>query len=131
MILFISSGWRCFLAKCWWYPHLESRYISFSFYFNYTETEELREDIKYSHWMKVKLKLSMHSVRLFLNFKDSTFFCAQLLCYNYWAQTHFLLLLSGSYGYDRNRWFQTEMIINFRNELPSSCFGCLHKKLNL
>ena len=33
------------------------------------------------------------------------------------SQTHFLLLLSGSYGYDRNCWFQSEMIINFRNGL--------------
>mgnify|MGYP006891524455 CR=1 FL=1 len=39
------------------------------------------------------------------------------------SQTYFLLLLSGSYGYDRNCWFQAKMIINFRNELPSSCLG--------
>ena len=45
-------------------------------------------------------------------------------------QMCFLLLLSGSYGYDRNCWFQAKMINNTRNELPSSCLGSLHKKLN-
>ena len=47
------------------------------------------------------------------------------------SQTHFLLLLSGSYGYDINCWYETEMIINFRNELPSSFLGCLHEKVKL
>ena len=42
------------------------------------------------------------------------------------SQTRFLLLLSGSYGYDRNCWSQAKMIINFRNELPSSCLGSSH-----
>ena len=46
------------------------------------------------------------------------------------SQTRFLLLLSGSYGYDRSCWFQAKMIINIRNELPSSCLGSLHQKLN-
>ena len=46
------------------------------------------------------------------------------------SQTRFLLLLSGSYGYERICWFQAEMIINIRNELPSSCFGSLHQKVN-
>ena len=44
------------------------------------------------------------------------------------SQTRFLLLLSGSYGYDRSCWFQAKMIINIRNELPSSCLGSLHIK---
>ena len=44
------------------------------------------------------------------------------------SQTCFLLLLSGSYGYDRSCWFQAKMIINIRNELPSSCLGSSHKK---
>ena len=44
------------------------------------------------------------------------------------SQTRFLLLLSGSYGYDRSCWFQAKMIINIRNELPSSCLGSSHKK---
>ena len=39
------------------------------------------------------------------------------------SQTRFLLLLSGSYGYDRSCWFQAKMIINIGNELPSSCLG--------
>ena len=43
------------------------------------------------------------------------------------SQTCFLLLLSGSYGYDRSCWFQAKMIINIRNELPSSCLGSLHQ----
>ena len=46
------------------------------------------------------------------------------------SQTCFLLLPSGSYGYDRNCWFQAMMIINIKNELPSSCLGSLRKKLN-
>ena len=46
------------------------------------------------------------------------------------SQTRFLLLLSGSYGYDRICWFQAEMIINIRDELPSSCLGSLHQKVN-
>ena len=54
------SSWRCFLAKCLWYPHLEARQISVSFYFNYTEIEELRLDIKSYHGLKVKLKFFMH-----------------------------------------------------------------------
>ena len=37
------------------------------------------------------------------------------------SQTCFLLLPSGSYGYDRNCWFQAMMIINIKNELPPSC----------
>ena len=44
------------------------------------------------------------------------------------SQTCFLLLLSGSYGYDRSCWFQAKMIINIRNELPPSCLGSSHKK---
>ena len=43
------------------------------------------------------------------------------------SQTCFLLLLSGSYGYDRSCWFQAKMIINIRNELPSSCLGSAPK----
>ena len=43
------------------------------------------------------------------------------------SQTRFLLLLSGSYGYDRNCWFQTGMITN---KLPSSRLDSLHKKLD-
>ena len=39
------------------------------------------------------------------------------------SQTRFLLLLPGSYGYDRSCWFQAKIIINIRNELPSSCLG--------
>ena len=46
------------------------------------------------------------------------------------SKTCFLLLLSGSYGYDRNCWFQAKMIINIRNELLSSCLGSLQQKLN-
>ena len=46
------------------------------------------------------------------------------------SQTRFLLLFSGSYGCDIKCWFHTKMIINTRNELPSSCLGSLHKKLN-
>ena len=46
------------------------------------------------------------------------------------SQTRFLLLLSGSYGYDRICWFQAKMIINIRDELPSSCLGSLHQKVN-
>ena len=44
------------------------------------------------------------------------------------SQTRFLLLLSGSYGYDRSCWFQAKMIFNIRNELPSSFFGSSHRK---
>ena len=47
------------------------------------------------------------------------------------SQTRFLLLLSGSYGYDRNCWFQAKIIINIRNELQSSCLGSLHQKTEL
>ena len=43
------------------------------------------------------------------------------------SQTCFLLLLSGNYGYDRSCLFQAKMIINIRNELPSSCLGSLHQ----
>ena len=46
------------------------------------------------------------------------------------SQTRFLLLLSGSYGYDRNCWFQAMMIINVRNKLPFSCLGSMRIKLN-
>ena len=50
--------------------------------------------------------------------------CPSLVLLN---QTCFLLLLSGSYGYDRSCWFQAKMIINIRNELPSSCLGSAPK----
>ena len=46
------------------------------------------------------------------------------------SQTRFLLLLFGSYGYNRNCWFHTKTIINIRNKLPSSCLGFLHQKQN-
>ena len=41
------------------------------------------------------------------------------------SQTRFLLLLSGSYGYDRNYRFKAKMIINIRNE------GNLQRKASL
>ena len=44
------------------------------------------------------------------------------------SQTRFLLLLSASYGYDRSCWFQAKMIINIRNELPSSSLGSSYIK---
>ena len=50
--------------------------------------------------------------------------CPTLVLLN---QTCFLLLLSGSYGYDRSCWFQAKMIINIRNELPSSSLGSAPK----
>ena len=41
----------------------------------------------------------------------------------------FLLLLSGNYGYDRNCWSQATMIINIKNNLPSSSLGSLPENL--
>ena len=60
-----------------------------------------------------------------LRFKDP--WCPTLVLL---SKTRFLLSLSGSYGYDRNCWFQAKMIINIRNELLSSCLGSLRQKLN-
>ena len=68
--------------------------------------------IKYDHFLPSKILRSL--VPNFSVFKPNVF----------------LLLLSSSYGYDRICWFQAKMIINIRNELPSSCLGSLHEKVN-
>ena len=65
--------------------------------------------IKYDHFLPLKIQRS-----LVPNFSVV-------------EPTYFLLLLSGSYGYNRSCWFQAKMIIIIGNELPSSCLGSLHQ----
>ena len=126
MILFISNSWSCFFAKSLLYPHLEARYFSFSFNFSHTEIEKGGYSIYIMEW---KSNSSYPCIKPIISYpqRSNVLWCPTLVLL---SQTCFLLLLSGSYGYDRNCWFQAKIIINIGNELPSSCLGSLHQKLN-
>ena len=68
----------------------------------------------------VKVKLVFHALTTVISYlpRSNVLWCPTLVLL---SQTCFLLLLPGSYGYDRKCCFQAKMIINVRNELPSSC----------
>ena len=85
----------------------------------------VKDGYQISSWDKSQTQLN-HGLSLIISYppRSNVLWCPTLVLL---GQTRFLLLLSGSHGYDRNCLFQTEMIIN---ELPSSCLGSLHEKLN-
>ena len=109
-------------------PTFGSSVNFFSFYFNHTEIEELRVDIQFISWNESQTQV-IYALSMIISYlqRSNVLWCPTLVLL---SQTRFLLLLSGSYGYDRSCWFQAKMIINIRNELPSSCLGSLHQKLN-
>ena len=82
-------------------------------------------DMQFISWNESQTKV-IHALNMIISyFKRSNFlWCPTLVLL---SQTCFLLLLFGSYGYDRSCWFQAKMIVNIRNELPSSCLGSLHQ----
>ena len=85
-------------------------------------------DIKLISWNESQTQV-IHALSMIISYlqRSNVLWCPTLVLL---SQMRILLSLSGSYGYDRNCWFQAKRIINTRNELPSSCLGSLHKKLN-
>ena len=84
--------------------------------------------VQFISWNESQTQV-IHALSMIISYlqRSNVLWCPTLVLL---SQTCFLLLLSGSYGYDRSCWFQAKMIINIRNELPSSCLGSLHQKLN-
>ena len=122
MILFISNTWSCFFAKSLLYPHLEALFFLFQPHRN----RGVKDGYQILSWDKSQTQVipSLSTIISYLQRSNVLWFPTQVLV----SQTRFLLLLSGSYGYDRSCWFQAKMIINIRNELPSSCLGSSHIK---
>ena len=85
-------------------------------------------DIQFISWNESQTQF-IHALSMIISYlqRSNVLWCPTLVLL---SQTRFLLLLSGSYGYVRYCWFQAKMIINTRNELPSSCLGSLRKKQN-
>ena len=81
--------------------------------------------IQFISWNESQTQV-IHALNMIISYlqRSNVLWCPTLVLL---SQTCFLLLLSGSYGYDRSCWFQAKMIINIRNELPSSCLGSLHQ----
>ena len=86
-------------------------------------------DIKFISWNESQTQV-IHALSMIISYlqRSNVIWCPTLLLL---SQMRFLLLLSGSYGCDRNCWFQAKMIINTRNELPSSCLGFFAQKAKL
>ena len=127
--LFISNSWSCFFATCLLYPHLEARYFSFfSVLFQPHRNREVKGGylIYIMEWNSNSSSPYIKSIVSYPQWSN-VLWCPTLVLL---SQMRILLSLSGSYGYDRNCWFQAKRIIKIRNELPSSCLGSLHKKLN-
>ena len=129
MILFISNSWSCFFRQKFVIPTFRSS-VNFIFvlfqphrnrgvkggypiYIMEWKSNSSYPCIKYDHFLPSKIQRSW------------------VPNFNVIEPNVFSLFLSGSNGYDRNCWFQVKIIINIRNELPSSCLGSLHQKLNL
>ena len=85
-------------------------------------------DIQFISWNESQTQVT-YALSMIVSYlqRSNVLWCPTLVLL---SQTRFLLLLSGSYGYDRIGWFQAKMIINIRDELPSSCLGSLHQKVN-
>ena len=85
-------------------------------------------DIQFISWTESQTQV-IYALSMIVSYlqRSNVLWCSTLVLL---SQTRFLLLLSGSYGYDGSCWFQAKMIINIRNELPSSCLGSLHQKVN-
>ena len=85
-------------------------------------------DIQFISWNESQTQV-IHALSMIISYlqRSNVLWCPTLVLL---SQTRFLLLLSGSYGYDRICWFYAKMIINIRDKLPSSCLGSLHQKVN-
>ena len=85
-------------------------------------------DIQFISWNESRTQV-IHALNIIISYlqRSNVLWCPTLVLL---GQMCFLLILSGSYGYDRNCWFQVKMIINIRNELLSSCLVSMHIKLN-
>ena len=81
-------------------------------------------DIQFISWNENRTQV-IHALNIIISYlqRSNVLWCPALVLLRPMC---FLLILSSSYGYDRNCWFQVKMIINIRNELPSSCLGSLH-----
>ena len=124
MILFISNSWSCFFRLRFVIPTFGSVFFIFVL-FQPHRNWEIRSG--YSIYiMEWNSNSSYACIKSIISYpqRSNVLWCPTLVLL---SQTYFLLLLSGSYGYDRNCWFQAKMIINIRNELLSSC---LRQKLN-
>ena len=118
MILFISNSWSCFLDKCFLYPHLEPQYVFFQPHSN----RGVKVGYQILSWEEIQTQV-IHALSTIISYlpRSNVPWCPTL---ELLSQTRFLPVLSGSYDNDR------KMIINIRNELPSSCLGSLRNKLN-
>ena len=85
-------------------------------------------DIQFTSWNENQTQV-IYALSMIVSYlqRSNVLWCPTLVLL---SQTRFLLLLSGSYGYDRICCFQATMIINIRDELPSPCLGSLHQKVN-
>ena len=85
-------------------------------------------DIQFISWNESQTQV-IYALGMIVSYlqRSNVLWCPTLVLL---SQTRFLLLLSCSYGYDRICWFQAKMVINIRDELPSSCLGSLHQKVN-
>ena len=127
MILFISNSWSCFFQKFVISTFGSSvNFIFVLFQVHSNRGVRGRYPIYIMEW---KSNSSYPCINMIISYlqRSNFLWCptSALL-----RQTRFLLFLSGSNGYDRNCWFQVKMIVNIWNELPSSCLGSLHQKLN-
>ena len=124
MILFISNTWSCFFAKSLFFPRFGSSVNFIFFLFQPHRNRGVKDGYQILSWDKSQTQVipSLSTIISYLQ-RSNVLWCPPLVLL---SQTRFLLLLSGSYGYDRSCWFQAKMIINIRNELPSSCLGSSH-----
>ena len=114
--------WSCFLqvADVVFSPsvcdlHLETRWISFSFCFKYKEIG-VKAGYQILSWGESQTQV-FHAWSTIISYLPrSNVLWWQTL--ELLSQTCFLLLPSGSYGYDRNCWFQYMMIINIKINFP-------------
>ena len=85
-------------------------------------------DIQFISWNESQTQV-MYALSMIVSYlkRSNVLWCPTLVLL---SQTRVLLLLPGSYGYDRICWFQAKMIIIIRDELPSSCLGSLHQKVD-
>ena len=125
MILFISNTWSCFFRQKFVIPTFGSSVNFIFFLFQPHRNRGVKDGYQILSWDKSQTQVipSLSTIISYLQ-RSNVPWCPTLVLL---SQTCFLLLLSGSYGYDRSCWFQAKMIINIRNELPSSCLGSLHQ----
>ena len=119
MILFLSSDLVSFKQLTLFSRQVFVIYIwklgKFSFYFNYTEVG-VKAEYQILPWGESQTQV-FHALSTVISYLPrSNVLWWQTL--ELLSQTCFLLLPSGSYGYDRNCWFQYMMIINIKINFP-------------